>query len=297
MNIALLFNPSSGNGSRAAAVDRIVASLRQDGHRVTSLCVGNAGGEGPDARRLLGASDLLIIAGGDGTVSLALPMVIEAGVPIRHVPLGTENLFARHFGMRADPGSVRAAVERREIVTIDTAEVDGRPFVIMFSAGPDANVVHRLAAQRRGGISHLSYVGPIIREALLGGVVPISLEVDGHVLFENRRGMAVVGNMAQYAMGANPARRASPTDGELDVVFFPSPISLAAGFWLAACKVGADRIAPGVVRGRGRHVVIVSEHPGFCSQADGEALPGAGGSPRSQTREIRIRPSSLRVLR
>ncbi|HRJ51106.1 MAG TPA: hypothetical protein PKU91_11250, partial [Phycisphaerales bacterium] len=64
MNIALLFNPSSGNGSRAAAVDRIVASLRQDGHRVTSLCVGNAGGEGPDARRLLGASDLLIIAGG-----------------------------------------------------------------------------------------------------------------------------------------------------------------------------------------------------------------------------------------
>lgn len=297
MNIALLFNPSSGRGLRSAAVDRVVATLRQDGHRVSLLRVGDTQSVGEPARRLLADSELLVIAGGDGTVSRTLPLAIETGVPVHHFPFGTENLFARHFGMRSTTQSLQDAISRRDIATIDTAEVDGRPFVIMLSAGPDADVVHRVSEGRRGGISHWSYVGPIIRESLSLGVAPLSIEVDGRVLLERRKGMVVVGNMSQYAMNANPTREASPTDGELDVVFFPAPVNLIAGLWLAACRTGVDRILPGVVRRRGRHVVIVAEGQGFRAQADGEALPGEPPASRRRSCEIRVRPSTLRVLR
>ncbi len=296
MNITVLFNPASGNGRRDSVIERISAALRQDGHRVLPLRVGGPEMDDLAARQSLAASDALLIAGGDGTVNRVLPLAIGTGVPVYHVPLGTENLFARQFGMRDDPEAIRAALGRRRIEAIDTAECNGRPFVIMCSVGPDADVIYRLAGARKGGISHLSYIGPILRESFSGGVSPISLEVDGRVIFENRRGMAVIANGEQYALGANPAAGASLRDGVLDVVFFPAPFKLAVGAWLAASWLGVAGLIPGAIRVRGTHIVVVAPEPGFRVQLDGEAVRGPNQGGREESLEILAMPGSLRVL-
>lgn len=297
MNIALLFNPASGRGRRGAAVDALSDRLRQDGHRVLPMRVGGPELEDVAARQTLARSDVLLIAGGDGTVNRALPMAIASGVAVYHVPMGTENLFAREFGMKGDAGSIRRALEKNEVCAIDTAECNGRPFVIMCSAGPDADVIYRLMARRTGGISHLSYVMPIIREAITGRVEPMSLGVDDRVLFEGKRGMLVVANSRMYGFGANPAHMADVRDGSLEVVFFPAPFPLAAGFWLLACILGVVRYLPerlvGRVAVRGMHIVAVaSGKTGLRVQMDGEVF----GEGRSDELEIRVRPGSLRVL-
>lgn len=296
MNIALLFNPSSGTGRRAAAIDRISEVLRQDGHRVLPMRVGSPEMEEQAARQTLSASQALLIAGGDGTINHALPLAILTGVPIYHIPLGTENLFARHFGMSADPAGIRAALARNQVEQIDSGECNGRPFVVMCSAGPDADVVHRVAAARRGGISHRSYAIPIIQETFGGMVSPISLEVDGKVLFENRRGMAVIANGEHYAFGINPASGASMHDGELDVVFFPAPVNFLATGWIAASRLRLAHLLPGCVRSKGRHIVIVAPEPGFRLQMDGEMVTGPNEGSRHDQLEMRINPRSVRVL-
>lgn len=296
MNIALLFNPSSGNGRRDAVIESVRAHLRQDGHRVLPLRVGGPEMEEAEARQTLSAADALLIAGGDGTVHHALPLAISTGAPVYHVPLGTENLFARHFGMKADNATIRRALERREVISIDTAECNGRPFVIMCSAGPDADVVHRVAAARRGGISHCSYLGPILREAFCGGVIPLSLEVDGKIIFERRKGMVVVANGEEYALGANPAGGASMRDGLLDIVFFPAPFKAAGGAWLAASWLGICGILPGRIRLTGKHVAVVAATGGFRYQMDGESVEGTLEGGLEEAIEVRVRPQSLRVL-
>lgn len=296
MNVSLLFNPKSGTGKRQALLDEISSQLRQDGHKVLPLRVGGEEMEESAARQTLAASGALLICGGDGTLNRTLPLALSTGVPVYHVPLGTENLFARHFDMSSDPARIREALARGMIESVDTATCNGVPFAIMCSAGPDADVIHRLSATRTGGISHLHYVKPIVAEALGGSVAPISLEVDGNVLVENRKGMVVVANGEHYGFRANPCIDASMHDGVLDVAFFPSPFPLAAGAWLLASRLGAAAILPGRLKARGTHVVVVSESASFRVQMDGEAMQGPDGSDRQDVIEIRIAPRSLRVL-
>ncbi|MCG3124391.1 MAG: putative lipid kinase [Phycisphaerales bacterium] len=295
MNIALLFNPTSGTGRRAAAIEALTAQLRQHGHRIMPMRVGDPAMDELAARQLLAASELLVIAGGDGTVNRTLPLAMATGIPVYHVPLGTENLFARQLGMRREVPAILRAIESNRVEWIDTAEANGRPFVIMCSAGPDADVVHRLHAARRGGITHLSYIWPIVKESMTGGVTPLSVEVDGRILCEQRRGLVVIANAEQYACRANPCAGASLTDGELDIVFLPAPHKFVAGLWLGASLLRVAARMPGHVSARGKYVVVVADEPGFHVQMDGEAAAGSKGQ-RTDELEVRVRPRSLRVL-
>ena len=99
--------------------------------------------------------------GGDGAMRLAAPAAVRTGVAVRHLPLGTENLFAREFGMNGSALTLRQAIENGRVVTVDTACANGRTFLLMASVGFDADVVRRVDASRSGHIRHWSYVRPM----------------------------------------------------------------------------------------------------------------------------------------
>src|SRR5215510_9057024 len=60
-----------------------------------------------DMKRLLQehgpAAGRIVIGGGDGTLSKALPLLLELNKPLAVLPLGTANDFARTIGLPADP--------------------------------------------------------------------------------------------------------------------------------------------------------------------------------------------------
>jgi hypothetical protein len=75
-------------------------------------------------------ADRIVIGGGDGTISAALPTLLRLGKPLAVLPLGTANDFARTLGVPAD------AMEAAEIAIggcehcIDVGRVNGRPFIM-----------------------------------------------------------------------------------------------------------------------------------------------------------------------
>jgi diacylglycerol kinase family enzyme len=309
LRILTLTNPSAGTGSGAAVVARALDRLRADGHLVSTLAVsrGDAESFGMRFGEALSTCDALVIAGGDGTVHHALPSIIDSGVPIYHLPLGTENLFARHFRMTRDAGALGRAIGANAIGLSDIAQVSVdhddpatpewmRRFAIMMSIGPDASVVKRLAAVRNGPITHLSYVKPILAELANPWLPRVSAWVDGRQIIEHRRGMLVVANSPQYAVRIDPARHAIIDDGKLDVVFLPAESVLAAGWWLARARLrmhlngSADRGGAFWVQG-GEVRVMVDDASPAC-QMDGEDVP----LPARPTLNIRVEPRALRVV-
>lgn len=258
--------------------------------------------EPPEAfRTRLGAAiagaDLLIVAGGDGTVHHALPAVVGSGAAVYHLAMGTENLFAREFGMSGDPDLLERAVERWRVVDVDVGMVglgafgEPSPFVLMCSVGPDAAVIRRLDRVRTGPISHWSYVVPIAAEAVLARPPRITIEVDGRRVVEDRRGMVVVANSRQYAMRIDPCHRASMTDGLLDVVFFP--FRTGVGGLAAVVRSRLRWYAPSAVYEQGREIVARVDHPDPALQVDGEARAVLVGP-----LELRaaVRAGAMRVL-
>jgi diacylglycerol kinase family enzyme len=74
------------------------------------------------------------IAGGDGSVSTAAAAAQKAGLPLLVVPGGTLNHLASDLGLHTIDDVV-AAVRDGDVVRMDVAEIDGRPYVNAASVG------------------------------------------------------------------------------------------------------------------------------------------------------------------
>ncbi len=190
--------------------------LQRRAHSVDLLATAK---EPPDAfiariSAAISGADLLIICGGDGTLHHTLPAVVGSGVPVYHLAMGTENLFARQFGMDRLPDTLASAIDRWQVQAVDVGRLmigsASQPFVLMCSLGPDASVIRRLDEARRGPISHLSYLKPIAAELADLWLPRLTIDVDGQRLVENQQGMVVVATQGRGLPRSGWIRRIRP---------------------------------------------------------------------------------------
>src|ERR1700693_3763493 len=73
--------------------------------------------------------DALIVGGGDGTVSTAVSVALEAGTAIGVLPLGTLNHFAGELGIPTDYREAISSLGQGVVRDVDVGEVNGRLFV------------------------------------------------------------------------------------------------------------------------------------------------------------------------
>ncbi|CAG0963453.1 Diacylglycerol kinase [Phycisphaerales bacterium] len=284
-------NPKSGRGRALSILSDSLRLLREHGHEPTHIPLAPV----PSLADALSGEDAVAAIGGDGTVHSLLPALRGSRTALYHAPLGTENLFAREFFFRPDASEIVASVGAGATRAVDLAVLaaGGReiPFAVMCSVGPDAGVIRRLHAARRGPITHASYIGPIAAEVLRPSIPRLTIEVDGQRVVREQPGIAVIANMRQYAMRIDPAADADPSDGLLDIVFMPCETGLQA----LARTIDARRRdhRADVIRIRAGQVRLVSHTPDTSAQADGELiLPTDGPLDVS----ICVEPASLRVL-
>jgi diacylglycerol kinase family enzyme len=89
------------------------------------------------------AADRIVIGGGDGTLSKALPSLLKLNKPLAVLPLGTANDFARTIGLPADPlQAAEITLDGREHA-VDVGFANGKPYLNVASVGVAAEVIKR----------------------------------------------------------------------------------------------------------------------------------------------------------
>ena len=114
--ITLVQNPGAGAG--AAAQRQLLHVLEEAGHVVTAV--------EPDhelGKDLAQRADVVIAAGGDGTVLGVARRLVYSKVPLAILPLGTANNLARSVGMANDPDVLLGLLEapRERLLDIGVA--------------------------------------------------------------------------------------------------------------------------------------------------------------------------------
>jgi len=295
MKVMVLFNPVSGRGQSAAAAQDVEAALTSAGH--TAVCTPTRMEPTPSwLDEALREVELAVIVGGDGAVRMAGAAAVRTGTPIYHFPCGTENLFAREFGMTRDPAILIRAIERWRIRRIDVGTANGLTFLLMLSIGYDAEVVHDLASTRGKSISHWTYLKPMLRQFLKWKPPVLSMEIDGQRVVNNQPGFVVVGNSREYGWRFNPVGRAVIDDGAIDVAFFPAHGKFGLLCWSIRCRFRRHFRHPKLVYVRGRQVALTSEHPRRF-QVDGDPPEQLGTTSEGPWRlNIGIIPGAISVL-
>lgn len=79
--------------------------------------------------------DVVLVGGGDGTVSCAAGLLAETDKVLAILPAGTMNLFARSLAIPQELDAAVAAFADGKVTAVDLASANGRLYVHQFSVG------------------------------------------------------------------------------------------------------------------------------------------------------------------
>jgi diacylglycerol kinase (ATP) len=171
----------------------------------------------PDAiRGAAGRCDCVIVGGGDGTLHAAAPALLEIGLTLGILPLGTANDLARTLGIGPDPVAAAHVIAAGHTRAVDLGEVNGHLFWNVASIGLSVELASELTAETKRRWGRLGYAIAALR--VLRRMRPFTAEIKHDGRIERLRTVQVaVGNGRHYGSGMTVEEAAQPDDSLLDV--------------------------------------------------------------------------------
>lgn len=145
---AVVINAGSRRG--AAARELAVDRMKNAGVPITSVHHVLSGAELAETldRVVADGHDLVVVGGGDGTVSCAAGRVAGTDVVLGVLPQGTANDLARTLEVPNDLAEACAAVADGKVVDIDLGRANGQPFLNVASVGLSVSVITQALSPR-----------------------------------------------------------------------------------------------------------------------------------------------------
>lgn len=299
--------PAAGERRRAAVVvnptkvtdwgafrDQADGALAERGWADAEWHVTSAADHGrAGARRARKAHvDLVLVAGGDGTVRTVAAELAGSGIPLGILPVGTGNLLARNLGVPLDlADAVDAALDGRpravDLVEVRADGGDVQHSLVMAGLGADAAVM----AETRDDLKRVVGAGAYVLSALQAVNRPpfaATITLDRGQPVARTPAMVIIASVGRLQANIDLLPDARPDDGLLDVLV-ASPRRVGDWAVMTSHVLVGSPDAPGAERAQATSVVVETADP-VPYQVDGDA---AGTCTRL---EATIRPGAVLVM-
>lgn len=271
----VIYNPYAGRlARREHLLQRTIEELGSQGMRTRLIPTTGPNTAADIAREAIaGGADLIIAAGGDGTVNEVANGVIGTEIPFAFLPAGTANVLAHELrvkgGIVAAAQSLRRLVPCRVAVGLLRAGKLERYFLMMAGAGLDAQIVYDLNVDLKAAIGKLAYYTGGFRQ-VFRPMPQFDVEFEGHV---RRCGFALVSRVRNYGGDLEIARGASLLRSDFEIVLFEGSSSVGYLRYLAAVLRGRAEGMKGVTVTRGQAIDFLSPSDSrVYTQIDGELV-------------------------
>ena len=292
MRVTLVHNPEAGSGDHLGS--ELLARLRDAGHEPAYASTEAAA----LTRALRAAPDVVLAAGGDGTVgAVARLMATTPDIPMAILPVGTANNLARALGVHGTVDEVIAGLESGATRRLDIATVRAPWGTARFveSAGVGVFGAMLRDAEREDAGQQPPAPAPNGRGARLQRALERArprhrhIDADGEDLSGTYL-LVLVLNIPYVGPGLALAPTADAGDGRLDLLLVGEESRDALGSYLAAISAGEEPTL-GIPTRRVTRVRMewsaasghVDDHPWPDRRADAELLSTADARPEIQT--------------
>lgn len=272
----VIFNPVAGR-RRAASLWKVLDLLVENGVKVEVAETQHAGHATELARA--GAAmgeDMVVAAGGDGTIAEVANGLIGTKVALGVIPLGTANVLAKEYKLSTSPRGIAntLAYRRTRPLWPGLAQMEGRGqiFVQMVGLGFDGAVVQGIQPLLKRAIGRGAYVWQSLWESLAYGFPTLRLTIDG---VAHEAASVVVSKGRLYGGPYLLAPDAHPEAPGFQVALFENPGTFPALLAGAALPLGLLPRCPGVRILPARHVQFEGVGAKIPAQADGDRMLAA----------------------
>ena len=287
--IMLIHNPAAGRGR--GRLQTTLARLRSLGSVPEVWATARRGEAEALARAAVEHGyDLVVAAGGDGTINEVVNGLIGSGLPLALLPLGTANVLATEIGLDTAPDALAETILQGTPVDICLGRIRGadgvaRLFTTVAGAGADAHAVASVDQVGKKVLGTGAYYAEMARQLLIFPFPNYRIDVDGTVY---NAASVVIANGRHYAGQYVLAPDAKLIEPSFQVCLFERGGRLAALRYVMALQL--DRLVEEpdyrIVTGC---KVRIEGPTGDPVQADGDivaALPV----------DMEILPGALRLL-
>ncbi len=290
---AIIYNPVARGLSRHMSMlqssTALLAKQGIDAKLVATTAPGSAGAQ--TRREIEAGCDLIVAAGGDGTINEVIEGMLHTAVPLAILPGGTANVLAREMRMPIHIGNAAAQISALEpcriaVGSMRLSDSAARCFVCMTGAGLDAEIVYRLNLDLKALAGKLAYYVSGFAQ-VLRPVREFQVTVDGR---KYQASFALVSRVRNYGGDLEIARGASLLRGDFEIVLFRGTLSARYLGYLAGVATRQVHRMKGCTVLRGRSVsCLPANSDGVYVQVDGEL---AGKLPAT----IELIPDALTLL-
>ena len=223
--VAVIVNAGSGGGNDQALVDRLAGHFEAAGlHAEIELAHGGDEIATAVGNAIARRPRLIVAGGGDGTVSTIAAALVDTGIVLGVLPLGTLNHFARDLGIPVELADAVAVLAHGQAAPVDVGEVNGRIFVNNSGLGLYPDIVRdRERQQKRLGRGKW----PAFAWALLAALrrypfLGVALAIDGKEVLR-RTPFVFIGNNEYRMEGFAIGERSGVDDGQLSLYVAQRP--------------------------------------------------------------------------
>lgn len=271
---AIIFNPvARGLLRNRHLLQRTVSILAKQGIEATIVSTTAPGSAGPQTRHQIEAGcDLIIAAGGDGTINEVASGMLHSNVPLAVVPGGTANVLAREMRLPLRMDSIAAELSKWKPIRVAAGRLrlknaPPRPFLCMAGAGLDASIIYHLNLDFKAVAGKLAYYVAGFAH-ILRPLPEFEVIVDDQ---HYEASFALISRVRNYGGDLEIARGASLLRNDFEIVLFRGKQSYQYLPYFVCVAAGQMHRLRGITVLRGRSVVCrASEIRDIYVQVDGE---------------------------
>ncbi len=286
--MVLIVNPVAGRGRSLQALETAQTFFRQHGIPITLLKTEYAG-HATELVRTLPQNATILSLGGDGTLHEIMTACVYTERTIGILPAGSGDDFAYALGIeRNNLQQALGIVKKGQVKRVDTATVNGTPFINAFGVGFDADVAYGIYHAPKFLKERNAYLYSIV--STLGKLKNISVEViiDNKKVFQGPSLLISTQNGPRTGGSFYFAPQAKTDDGLLDVVIAGKFGRLGTLNILPKVMKGTHTNHPKVFMFQGKEILLKwqTARPGHM---EGQLLEA------NDTFHITAQPKSLKV--
>lgn len=178
-SILIIMNPAAGR-RRRAYYEAVLRELRAlDVKLAIHETTGPGHAETLARLALAERFDVIVAAGGDGTINEVVNGLAGSGRPFAILPLGTANVMANEIGLDTHPASVARVIARGAPRPVYFGRAGGRVFLLMAGVGLDARIVARVSLALKRRVGKLAYAWQTVYELARYRPALFDVAIDG----------------------------------------------------------------------------------------------------------------------
>jgi YegS/Rv2252/BmrU family lipid kinase len=271
--VCVVLNPMAGSGT---ADDVRIALERHFGDRIELEIYETTGSDDEDVvsvvrEALAKGCNLVIAAGGDGTVSDVAEGLVGSNVPMGIIPVGTANVFARELGLPLTLDEACAMLAgQHAISSVDAMKARDKYFVLQIGIGLDSLMIRDTEREAKRRFGRAAYIWTALTRLVGYQPVRFTIVVDGKRL-RPRASQVLIANggvlgIAPFRWGPNIC----PDDGRIDVCIVSARTALDYLGLIWHTVLGQQRRDRNVRYLAATESILINADQPLPVQADGE---------------------------